>query len=286
MPEFGEFLTLDYWREHRMALLYALAAVVLFIIFTIGTFPYDQALTGALTPLGVELSYDSQRPAFPLGAVLENVRLKNLEQPAAPPLIQSESLKVAPGLGTLIGRPTLRISAAMYDGRVRARVARRDDTTALALDLTDIDLSRYPAARTVGTALKGIISGKQDLKSLGPGISAQAGNVTLEGHNLEFAPVKGLPPLRFTTLRTNCRIDHATVRVNALQGTGPDMTVSGSGINLRGPTVAQTMMDITLRIQPTVAGRTRWGMLFAFLPHPPDNRPYIFHGPLLMPQAS
>jgi type II secretion system protein N len=286
MPEWDEILTLDYWREHRMALLYALAALVLFVVFTIGTFPYDQVLTGALMPLGLELSYDSERPAFPVGAVLENVRLINLEQPSAPPLVQSESLKLTPGLATLIGRPALRVSADMYGGRVRVRVRRQDDSLALNLDLTDIDLSRYPVSRAIGTTLDGIVSGKVDFESLGPGMNSQSGNIALESRNVDFAPVKGLPPLRFAILKTSCRIDHATLRVNAFEGTGPDMTVSGSGIIHLGPTLAQSMMDMTLRIQPTVAGRARLGFVFAFLPHPPDNRPYIFHGPLLMPQAS
>ena len=64
------------------------------------------------------------------------------------------------------------------------------------------------------------------------------------------------------------------------------MTVSGSGLIHMGPTVASSMMELTLRISPTVAGRVHLGVLFNFLPHPPDNRPYVFHGPLLMPSVS
>jgi type II secretion system protein N len=286
MPELDEVLTLDYWREHSMALVYALVALLLFIVFTIGTFPYDEVLTGALIPLGLQLSYGSERPAFPVGAVLENVRLINLEHPSAPPLVQSEELKLTPGLATLIGRPALGISADMYGGRVRASVRRHEDTTALDLDMTDIDLSRYPVSRAIGTTLIGIVSGKVDFESLGPVMNSQAGTITLTSRNVEFAPVRGLPPLRFATLKTSCRIDHATLRINAFEGAGPDMSVSGSGIIHLGPTLTQSMMEMTLRIQPTVAGRARLGMVFAFLPHPPDNRPYIFHGPLLMPRVS
>jgi hypothetical protein len=117
-------------------------------------------------------------------------------------------------------------------------------------------------------------------------MNAQKGGIALDGHDLEFSVVKGFPALVFKSLKGSCTIDHATLRVNALEGRGPDMTISGSGVIHMGPTPAQSIMEMTLRISPTVAGRARLGLLFAFLPHPPDNRPYIFHGPLLLPQVS
>jgi type II secretion system protein N len=286
MPDFAEMLNLDYWREHALVVAYAVAGVLLFIIFTIGTFPYDRALTSALVPLGFKLSYDSEHPAFPIGAILENVQLISLDQPAAPPLVRSEALKLTPGFGTLIGRPTVGIRADLYGGRIWASVQREGDLTGLDFHLTDIDLSRYPVPPQLGTTLKGIVSGGGYLAVMGQTVGSQQGAVTLEGHDLDFALIRGLPTLRFSRLRGSFQIDHATLRVNALEGTGPDMTISGSGVIHLGPTVASSMMEMTMRISPTMAGRTRLGVLFAFLPHPPDNRPYVFHGPLLMPQAS
>jgi type II secretion system protein N len=286
MPELAEVLNIDYLREHSMVLAYALGALFFFIIFAIGTFPYDEALTGALLPLGMEVTYTSERPAFPLGAVLENVRLINVERPSAPPLVQSESLKLSPELGTLFGRPSIGISADMYGGRVWASISRHSDMTSLDLEVRDIDLSRYGVSPAATSTLKGIVSGKASFAGLGPTLNSQTGNFTLEGRDLQIAPVQGVPPLRFARLKGSCQIDHATLRVNALEGNSPDMTISGSGVIHLGPTLAQSMMEMTMRISPTVAGRTRLGLLFAFLPHPPDNRPYIFHGPLLMPQAN
>jgi type II secretion system protein N len=286
MPEFGDLLSLDYWREHSMALVYALAALMFFVIFTVGTFPYDQALTGVLLPLGLKISYQFERPAFPVGAVLQDVMLISLDRPSAPPLVRSEALKLTPGLGTLIGRPAIGMRADMYGGRVRAKVRSQGNNIGLDLSLSDIDLARYPIPSTLGTMLKGIVSGQADFQDLGPAMNAQKGDITLEGHGVEFSVVKGFPSLRFALLKGSCTIDHATLRINALFGKGPDMTISGSGVIHIGPTPAQSIMVMTLRIAPTVAGRARLGVLFAFLPHPPDNRPYIIHGPLLMPQAS
>lgn len=286
MPDFAELLTLDYWRAHSMLAAYALAGVGLFIIFTIGTFPYDQALTGALLPLGLRISYESERPAFPVGAVLEDVTLSSLDRPSGPPLARSESLKLTPGLATLIGHPVIGLHADMYGGVVRARVRNVSDDVGLDLDIREIDLSRYPLPPTLGATLKGIVSGQAVFQELGPGVGQQKGDMVLEGHGLEFTVVKGFPSLRFALLKGSFNVNGAALRINSLSGRGPDMTISGSGIIHMGRTPAESIMEMTLSISPTVEGRARLGALFAFLPHPPDNRPYIIHGPLLMPQAS
>ena len=286
MPEFGDLLRLDYWREHSIVAAYALAGLVLFAIFVVGTFPYDQALTGALVPLGFKLSYQDEHPAFPVGAVLEDVKLLSLDQPAAPPLIQTDALKLTPGMGTLIGRPGVAIHADLYGGTARVSVGRSGNLTKLIFDLSNIDLARYPLPPQFGAGLKGIVSANGNFQMVGQVIASQQGNLALDGHDLDFVLLKGLPPLRFRNLNASVQIDQATLRINDLQGSGPDMTVSGSGLIHMGPTVASSMMELTLRISPTVAGRARLGVLFAFLPHPPDNRPYIFHGPLLMPAVN
>src|SRR5579875_46078 len=283
MPEFGEILSLDYWREHLTGLLYGLTAVVLFVIFTIGTFPYDQALSGALLPMGLKVSYGSEHPAFPIGAVLEDVTVVNLDRPSSP-LMQSEALKLTPGLQTLIGRPAIAIRADMYGGRVWIKIRRHGDLTGLNLGLSNVNLSRYPTASLLGMPLTGTISGQAEFEDGGP--SAQKGDFALDGRSIEFTLIRGFPSFHFTILKANCTIEGRTLRVNALEGSGPDMAVNGSGVIHLAPTMAQTMIEMTLRISPTIAGRARLGLLFNFLPHPPDNRPYIFHGPLLMPQVS
>jgi type II secretion system protein N len=285
MPDLNEIFSLDYWREHRLVLLYAAAALVLFVIFTIGTFPYDQALSGALLPMGLKVSYSAERPAFPLGAVFNDVRLVSINRPS-PPLMQSDSLKLTPGIDNLIGRPAIGIRSEMYGGRVSIKIRRHADITRLDLDLDKVDFSRYPTAPLLGFTLKGLFSGQADVQSAGPSLNSQKGTFNLQGSSVELLLVKGLPPLRFASLKGVCNLQGQTLRVNNLEGRGPDMAISGSGVIHLGPTVGQTMMEMTLHISPTIAGRTRLGVLFAFLPPHPDGRPYIFHGPLLTPQVS
>jgi type II secretion system protein N len=286
MPDWREFLTLDYWREHAIVAAYALAGLVLFLVFIVGTFPYDQALTGVLMPLGFKLSYQDEHPAFPIGAVLEDVNLISLEQPSTPPLISSESLKLTPGLGTLIGRPGVAIHADLYGGTAWVSVRRSGDLTQLFFDLSNINMGSYPLPPQAGASLKGIVSGGGNFAIMDHTASSQQGSLTLDGHDVDFALIKGLPSLRFSNLKGSLQLDGPTLRINALEGSGPDMKVSGSGLIHLGPTVASSMMELTLLISPTVAGRAHLGVLFAFLPHPPDKRPYLFHGPLLMPAVN
>lgn len=286
MPEIGEVLTLDYWRDHVTIVAYAAAGLVLFVIFTIGTFPYDRALTSALMPLGFKVSYDGEHPAFPVGAVLDDVKLVNLEQPGAPPLLHSEALKLTPGLGTLFGRPGVGLRADLYGGRARAMVRRSGGFTRLTFDLTSIDLSRYPIPSKLGATLKAIVSGSGDFETADSTMQNQKGNLVLDAHDLDLVVIRGFPAIKFSKLKGTFQIDRATLRVNALEGSGPDMAVSGDGLIHIGPTLAGSMMELTLRITPTVAGRAHLAMLFNFLPHPPDGRPYLFHGPLLMPAVS
>lgn len=286
MPDFREFLSLDYWRDHAIVLAYAAFGLVLFAIFIIGTFPYDQALTGFLMPLGFKLSYQDEHPAFPVGAVLEDVKLISLEQPAIAPLLSSESIKLTPGLATLIGRPGVAIHADLYGGTAWLSVRRSGDLTQLFFDVDSLNLGRYPMPPQVGASFKGIVSGDGNFEIADHSVATQKGKLTLNGRDLDFTLVKGFPALRFSNVKGAVQLDRATLQINSFEGSGPDMKVSGSGLIHLGPTPATSMIELTLRISPTVAGRARLGVLFAFLPHPPDNRPYLFHGPLLMPSVS
>jgi type II secretion system protein N len=286
MPEVVELLSLDYWRDHVMAIAYAGAGLLLFIVFTIGTFPYDRALTSALVPLGLKVSYNAEHPAFPVGAVLEDVRLVSLDQPGASPLVQSEALKLTPGLGTLIGRPGVGINADIYGGNARATVRRAGDSTNLAFSLTDIDLARYPMSPQYGVNLKGVVSGGGNFAIINRALTSQVGDLNLDGHDLDFGLGRGMPAVKFSNVKGSFTVDHATLRINALEASGPDLALSGSGVIHLGPTLAGSIMQLTLRITPTMAGRAKLGVLFAFLPHPPDNRPYILRGPVLTPSIS
>ncbi len=198
MPEITEVLSLDYWRDHATVAAYAAAGLVLFVIFTIGTFPYDRALTSALVPLGFKVSYRGEHPAFPVGAVLDDVKLVSLEQPGAPPLLQSEALKLTPGLGTLIGRPGVGLRADLYGGRARVTVRRSGGLTTLTFDADQHRFVALPDAFKLATALKGIVSGSGDFETADSTMQAQKGNLVLDGHDLDLVVIRGFPGLKFS----------------------------------------------------------------------------------------
>ena len=77
----ARWLTAAFWREHLLLASYGIWGLFLFLVFLISSFPYRDALSGALSPAGLTLSYEDQHFHFPIGAEMENVRLVRLGNP-------------------------------------------------------------------------------------------------------------------------------------------------------------------------------------------------------------
>src|SRR5271156_5252083 len=65
MPDYNQYLSADYWRDHQLELAYGIAAFVLFFAFLFATFPYSLALQGALAPIGLRVESSGQAFALP-----------------------------------------------------------------------------------------------------------------------------------------------------------------------------------------------------------------------------
>lgn len=282
MDNLRDLLTIDYWREHRLGLAYAIFAAVLFVVFMIASFPYARALSVALVPIHLRVSYAGQRPAFPIGAVLEDVRLLDTRQPGRPPLFQSEQLALGPALSTVIGRPALSVTAQAYGGRAALALRKESRLTGFSFDLENINLARYPLPRDARVKVAGIASARGSLEIDPLGVS-QAGSMNLDIRELALSLGRAMPQISFHNLSGKFQVNRGTLRIDRLAGTGPDMTIEITGTVHLMPTAAQTTVDLTASIRPTAAGRTHLGLLLNFLPHPPDNRPYHIRGPLTAP---
>ena len=78
-------------------------------------------------------------------------------------------------------------------------------------------MARYPLPPEVGAGLKGIVSAKRRFSNGGPSYASQQGTLALDGHDLDFVLVKGLPTLRFRSLKGSLQIDQSTLRINDLK---------------------------------------------------------------------
>jgi type II secretion system protein N len=286
MPELNELLSVDFWHEHLLAVSYVGAGLLLFIVFVIAGFPYDRALTGTLAPMGLQLSYSDQHLRFPIGSVLENVTLLDMHQPGGEPVFQSDRVALAPGLGTLIGRPGIHVDADAYDGQARVTLQQSGNLSTIGFDLKEVDLSRYPLPTRYGVSVRGIVSAKGNLRVDDVTKISQDGAMTLLIRELAVGMGRALPRISFSRLDAELTIRHGVVTVDRLEGSGPDAALSVHGTVHLGPTAQLTTVDLSARITPTAIGRARLGFLLGFLPHPPDSRPYVIRGSLAAPALS
>src|SRR5207244_319883 len=132
------------WERVRIPA-YIGVGLLLFIVFIIASFPYDEAFSGILAPLGLKLTYAEQHMNFPIGAVLDDVHL-NAMAGGGPPLLQSPELSLAPAFGALLlGRPGVRMRADLYNGDVRASLSRSGDRILVAINASDVSIQSIRA---------------------------------------------------------------------------------------------------------------------------------------------
>lgn len=282
--QWREYLSAPFWREHAPVVAYAVCAVVVFVVAMAANFPYDDALSTMLAPLGLKLSYQDQRMSFPIGAQLIDVRLSSALQPAAPALLESDDLSLRPTIGSLLLlRPGLRINANLYQGHLSAAVHRTGSAIAVNFTADDLDLSRLRALSALGANLAGQLSATGALDATEGDLRGDTGKLTLDGKQIMIRFGVGLPPIAFSDLKGILELQNGTVKLEQIEGTGADGKLSADGTIHLGPTAASSTIALTLRLDPTQSGRSRLGFLLALLPHPPEAGPYSLNGPLLMP---
>jgi type II secretion system protein N len=283
MAELSELRTVDFWRQHPLPIAYIATGVILFLVFVIGGFPYDRALSGSLAPMGLDLSYSDQHPRFPIGAVLENVRLRDASGRQNQPLFAGEEVALAPGLGTLLGRPSLDLKAEAYEGVIAVSLGQSKNLTRVNFTIDRINLAQYPIPTKMRLSIRGLLSAAGMLEVNDSTRMTQTGNIHIVAHNLSVGMGPGLPHLMLATLQGSARIDHGVVFIQQLTGNGPDLSLDLAGSIRLGPNAAQTLVNLSGHLHPSAAGRAHLGFLLNFLPHPPDFRPYTIRGSLASP---
>ena len=287
MADLRQYLSVDYWREHWLMAAYVVWGVILFAAFTVGNFPYQDTLSAIVSPLGCKITYQNQRLSFPIGAVLENVRLVSTLEPAGGTVFQSADMTLAPALGSmLIGHPGLRINAEAYDGRVRATVWRTRDGIAVDFDARSLNLARYRLAAQFGARLSGTLSGAGSIALSEQALNASSGRLGLSGKGLTLKLGGGFAPITLADCNGTFKLERGKLKIERLDGKGPDLALHAQGEVMLAPDIADSVLQATLQLEPTPLGRTHLAILLGLLPRPPDSQPYRLRGPLLSPSIS
>ncbi len=287
MADLRRFLTASYWQEHSIATAYWVWGIFLFLVFTIGNFPYQDTLSTILKPTGWRISYGDQRTSFPIGVKLENFRLTSTVDPTGRAVFQSADMTLTPALGSLLmGHPGLHLSAEAYDGRIYATVRRVGDGLQVDLDARDMNLARYRALPLPGASLNGLFSGTGSVALSGQAIDTGSGKLELIGKGLAVKLGSGFPAIAFADCKAVLKLERGVVKIEQIEGNGTDLKALAKGELTLAPDLSNSTIQMTLQLEPTPAGRSHLGIWLGLLPHPPGSKPYTIRGPLRAPSIS
>jgi type II secretion system protein N len=263
---------------------YAAIASAVFLSFLIADFPYGDVLSAFLAPSGVAVEYKDQRLSLPFGARLEQVRIHYPDPSGAAAVIESPQMTLSPTIGALLlGRPGLRLHADLFDGSLRATVSRNGPTIDLTFTLDGLDLSGLQAARPYAD---GRVSGEGSI-DLDPADALDGrGSIHFSGTRLTLRIMPGVAPLRFDRASGTLQMKSGIVELQSLEGHGEDLSIAAHGTIRLARSLKDCTVDLLVNLNPTPAGARRYAMLLGFLPHPPNSRAYVVHGPLTLPSVS
>lgn len=273
-------------RSRLVYAAYAIIGLLLFLGFIAAGFPYPQALSDGLAPMGYSVTIGSQRYSFPFGAELDNVTISPLSRPG-PAVLSSPRVIVAPSLlSILIFHPGLHVSADLFGGLVKTRARPSAGGTMLNFSLSDIQLVNLKLLDTWGLALNGALSG--DGKAwIPPGNpNSGTGNAALEAVNLNVVPPLPLPPVAMGTGNATFSVENQTLTIQDFKTSGGDIQLTASGTIQLADNPNDSTLDIQFTLTTTPEAAQRLAFLLAGLPHPPGAQPYQLTGTLAAPRIS
>ncbi len=282
-----DFLNADYWLAHRLELSYAAAAFVLFLAFLFATFPYTPAVKAALAPMGLRFESSGQGFALPFGARLDKVRIQQLV-PGAPPLFESESVRVSPALfSTLLFHPGINLSAKAYSGNLKLHVHRRGEGAAVSFDADKLDLASIGLLRQFGAALGGELSGDGDITFDPLSPTGDDGAAVLHAKGLLVRIPWPTGAIGLGDVELILSLEHGVVKIGTIKASGGDLAIDGRGsIQLDPDDWQESRLALQFTLTPSPTARQRLEFLLNFLPHPPGTGPYKLGGTVSSPAFS
>lgn len=280
VPKYREFI-----RAHQVGLVYAGIGVVVFFVCLAATFPYSDALTGVLAPMGITVSSGGQSFSFPFGVSMDEVRLSEAV-PGSRPFFESQRINVTPALVSLIlGTPGINLRASVYGGMLHLTAHRSGNSTALSFSASDIHLDQYRALAALGASIAGVLDA-DGTAFISQDVAADGGALRLSASGASFRIARGMPKLSLGTVSANVSLERGSLQVRDVEAHGGDIALSGRGVIDIRPNLPDSTVAIRFTLTPSPSARQRLGFLFGFLPHPPNSQPYFLSGTLAFPRLT
>ncbi len=265
---------------------YAIIGLSIFIAFLAARFPYPQALSDALAPMGYSITIGSQGYSFPFGAELDNVTIAPLSQPG-PAVLSSPRVIVAPSLlSILIFHPGLHVKADLYGGNVNTVARPSAGGTLINFKLKELQLANLKLLDAWGLRMAGALSGKG--KAWVPPVNpdATSGNVELEAQKVNLTPPSPLPAVAVGQAEGTFSIQNQIVTIQNFKTTGGDIEITANGTIQLAPDPQESELNIEFTLNVTPDAQQRLVFLLAGLPHPPGPTPYQLTGTFQSPRIT
>jgi type II secretion system protein N len=279
----AESPTRGFWRAQQVRILYAFGGFLLFCAFIVARFPYPEALSDALAPMGYRVSIGSQGYSFPFGAALQDVTIT----PAAASggaALSSPRVIVAPSfISLLMFHPGIRVKADLFSGVVDTTARPGNGGTALNFALDAIQIETLKLLTGYGLTASGTLSGSGKAWLTPAGIASATADADLKAADLKIAPPAPFPAVSLGQADGTISLADGTVKIADLKTHGGDIALTARGTINLGDNPNDSTMDIEFTMIPTPDAAARLGPLFAGLPHPPGPQPYHLRGTLSAP---
>jgi type II secretion system protein N len=282
----------------RRFFLYGFYFLLLFGIFLINNFPHEVIVKRALRELNqgpLVPGVSRARFAWYKGYELSGVTLSQRSgSPDAPPVFESSSLYIRPGLdGLLQGKlSSILVDGALYGGHADGSWSVADGMTRATLQLDGVQIGRYPYVQTLleeGT-VQGKLSGVASVEGRGDLENARAvGELEINDAGIVGAKFNGIgvPDLGFKTVSLKFARQGTRLEVQEFRADGDQIKASGDGqIVLREP-VGDSVLNLRVTVMPGNEATDDIKTLLSLIPRPKNARldaPLTITGTLRQPR--
>jgi type II secretion system protein N len=258
--------------------LYAVYTIVLFLIFLVANFPHHVLVRRALDSLNLgplRLDVEATRFAWWKGYELRGVKLIQVDAGLEiPPLLESRSLYVRPGLSGLLRGELSSVSlrGLVYNGDVVATWVTDNGGGRITVSMDSLELGRYPLISGVleeGQVI-GRVSGFLSIEPRGTGIAAAdaAGELSLQNGRLAGARIRGLsiPDLNGCTADAKLGMKAGRVDVQEFHLECDEVKMSATGNVAIQPRLQDSRVNLRLTTEPGRATSDEWKVLASLVP--------------------
>jgi type II secretion system protein N len=265
----------------------AAGALLIFAVFLIASFPYDEMASTMLAPYRLKLHYRAQHLHLPIGVALDGVDLVSIASSPSQLLLQSPAIALRPTLGSLLlGRPGLGLDAQIYRGTLHAIITQEAGAIGVTFDAHALSLDESQLLSQFGALLGGTLSAGGSAQIHGPILADNTGQATIDGRDVTVAITRGFPLIHLGTVSGQILLANGVVSFHDFETHGGDVESKADGTIQLAPDPADSTIAARVYLTPTPGGLEHFGLLFHMLPHPPAEGPYEVRGPLLGPSIS